>query len=149
VDLERHKCTHIGCRTKFISDFSKAMLSHTRRLFSNPVKLADFPIVTTDGLSGFKIVRVCGIATGSTVRTRDFTKDMASAFKTIIGGELTHYTSLMQESRQEALDRMRETATKLGANAIVGSRMVTANIAPTASEVMAYGTAVVVEPVDI
>jgi uncharacterized protein YbjQ (UPF0145 family) len=110
------------------------------------IKLADFPIVTTESLPGYKIVKVCGIATGSTVRTRDFTKDMASAFKTIIGGELTHYTSLMQESRQEALDRMRESATKLNANAIICSRLVTSNIAPTASEVMAYGTAVVVEP---
>lgn len=111
------------------------------------VKINDFPIVTTDSLPGFRIVRVCGVATGSTVRTRDFTKDMASAFKTIIGGELTHYTTLLQESRQEALDRMRENASKMNANAIVASRLVTSNIAPTASEVMAYGTAVVVEPV--
>lgn len=111
------------------------------------VKINDFPIVTTDSLPGFRIVRVCGIASGSTVRTRDFTKDMASAFKTIIGGELTHYTTLLQESRQEALDRMRENASKMNANAIVASRLTTSNIAPTASEVMAYGTAVVVEPV--
>lgn len=107
----------------------------------------DFPIVTTESIPGFKIVRVCGIATGSTVRTRDFTKDMASAFKTIIGGELTHYTSLLQESRKEALERMRENAEKQNANAIVCSRLVTSNIAPTASEVMAYGTAVVIEPI--
>jgi uncharacterized protein YbjQ (UPF0145 family) len=112
-------------------------------------KLKEFPIVTMDTIPGYKIVKVCGIATGSTVRTRDFTKDMASAFKTIIGGELTHYTSLMQESRQEALDRMREQATKLNANAVVCSRFVTSNIAPTASEVMAYGTAVVIEPSDL
>lgn len=72
---------------------------------------------------------------------------MASAFKTIIGGELTHYTSLLQESRQEALDRMRESASKMDANAVICARLVTSNIAPTASEVMAYGTAVVVEPV--
>lgn len=107
----------------------------------------DFPIVTTESIPGYKILRVCGIATGSTVRTRDFTKDLASAFKTIIGGELTHYTTLLQESRQEALDRMREHAAKMEANAIVCSRLVTSNIAPTASEVMAYGTAVVIEPI--
>jgi uncharacterized protein YbjQ (UPF0145 family) len=112
----------------------------------NSIKLNDFPIVTTESLPGFRIIRVCGIATGSTVRTRDFTKDMASAFKTIVGGELTHYTTLLQESRQEAFDRMRENASKMQANAIVSSRIVTSNIAPTASEVMCYGTAVVVEP---
>ena len=111
-------------------------------------KLNDFPIVTTETLPGYRITQVCGVATGSTVRTRDFTKDMASAFKTIIGGELTHYTTLLQESRQEALDRMRENATKMGANAVICSRLVTSNIAPTASEVMAYGTAVVVEPMN-
>jgi uncharacterized protein YbjQ (UPF0145 family) len=128
---------------KKISD--KKMLRAANILKS--VKINDFPIVTTDSLPGFRIVRVCGIASGSTVRTRDFTKDMASAFKTIIGGELTHYTTLLQESRQEALDRMRENASKMNANAIVASRLTTSNIAPTASEVMAYGTAVVVEPV--
>lgn len=112
------------------------------------LKQSEFPIVTTESIPGFKIVRLCGIATGSTVRTRDFTKDMASAFKTIIGGELTHYTSLLQESRQEALDRMRENASKLEANAVVCARLVTSNIAPTASEVMAYGTAVVVERIE-
>lgn len=111
------------------------------------LKVSDFPIVTTESLPGYRILKVCGVATGSTVRTRDFTKDMASAFKTIIGGELTHYTSLLQESRQEALERMRESASKMDANAIICARLVTSNIAPTASEVMAYGTAVVVEPV--
>ncbi len=110
------------------------------------IRMNDFPIVTTESVPGFRIVKVCGVATGSTVRTRDFTKDMASAFKTIIGGELTHYTSLLQESRQEALDRMRESASKMNANAVVCARLVTSNIAPTASEVMAYGTAVIVEP---
>ena len=118
------------------------------RLNQAVLKTLEFPIVTTETIPGFRIVRVCGIATGSTVRTRDFTKDMASAFKTLIGGELTHYTSLLQESRQEALDRMRENASRLNANAIVCSRLVTSNIAPTASEVMAYGTAVVVEPLE-
>ena len=117
-----------------------------RGILKSP-KIADFPIVTTETVPGYKIVRVCGIATGSTVRTRDFTKDMASAFKTIIGGELTHYTSLLQESRQEALERMRENASRMEANGIVCSRLVTSNIAPTASEVMAYGTAVVLEPI--
>ena len=111
-------------------------------------KFIEFSIVTTETLPGFRVKQVCGIATGSTVRTRDFTKDMASAFKTIIGGELTHYTSLLQESRQEALDRMRENATRMGANAVICSRLVTSNIAPTSSEVIAYGTAVLVEPLN-
>jgi uncharacterized protein YbjQ (UPF0145 family) len=121
------------------------MLRSTKRILHS-VRLNDFPIVTTESLPGYRIVRVCGVATGSTVRTRDFTKDMASAFKTIIGGELTHYTTLLQESRKEALDRMRESASRMDANAVICARLVTSNIAPTASEVMAYGTAVVVEP---
>ena len=124
------------------------MLNSSRARLQQVIRQSmDFPIVTTESIPGYKILRVCGIATGSTVRTRDFTKDLASAFKTIIGGELTHYTTLLQESRQEALDRMREHAAKMEANAIVCSRLVTSNIAPTASEVMAYGTAVVIEPI--
>jgi len=129
--------------------FVLVMIPSRIRFQAAGLKFADFPIVTMDSIPGHRIVKVCGIATGSTVRTRDFTKDMASAFKTIIGGELTHYTSLMQESRHEALERMRESASKLNANAIVCSRFVTSNIAPTASEVMAYGTAVVIEPSDL
>ena len=112
------------------------------------VKAADFPIVTTETLHGFRVKKVSGMVTGSTVRTRDVTKDVASAFKTLIGGELNHYTELLQESRQEALDRMRDSASKMGANAIIATRIVTSNIAPSASEVMAYGTAVVVEPIE-
>lgn len=138
---------HFAFKFFFSQDFE--MFTHSRfRLQQVLGKSVDFPIVTTETIPGFRIVRVLGIATGSTVRTRDFTKDLASAFKTIIGGELTHYTTLLQESRREALDRMRESATKLDANAIVCSRLVTSNIAPTASEVMAYGTAVVIEPIE-
>ena len=129
--------------------FSNRMLASRLRLQGASLRIQDFPIVTMGTIPGYKVVKVCGIATGSTVRTRDFTKDMASAFKTIIGGELTHYTSLMQESRKEALERMRENASKMNANAIICSRFVTSNIAPTASEVMAYGTAVVIEPNEI
>jgi uncharacterized protein YbjQ (UPF0145 family) len=71
--------------------------------------------------------------------------DLTAAFKNITGGEITEYTKLMAESREQALDRMREAAARLGANAVVGVRFITSSVMQHASELLVYGTAVVIE----
>lgn len=83
---------------------------------------------------------------GSTVRSKHIGKDFLSGLKNIVGGELTAYTELLEEARQEALDRMIAKAQALGADAIVGVRFSTSNIAVGASELFVYGTAVKVAP---
>ncbi|HAS98075.1 MAG TPA: hypothetical protein DCS70_12235, partial [Acinetobacter nosocomialis] len=81
-----------------------------------------------------------------TVRSKHVGRDLMASLKNIVGGELTGYTELLEESRQEAMDRMIAKAQQLGANAIVGIRFSTSNIAQGASELFVYGTAVVVQP---
>ncbi|EPQ7331044.1 YbjQ family protein, partial [Acinetobacter baumannii] len=83
---------------------------------------------------------------GSTVRSKHVGRDLMASLKNIVGGELTGYTELLEESRQEAMQRMIAKAEQLGANAIVGIRFSTSNIAQGASELFVYGTAVVVQP---
>lgn len=83
---------------------------------------------------------------GSTVRSKHVGRDFMAGLKNIVGGELKGYTELLEESRQEAMNRMIEKARGLGANAIVGIRFSTSNIAQGASELFVYGTAVIVEP---
>lgn len=96
-------------------------------------------------LPGRTIVRHLGLVQGSTVRSKHVGRDLLAGLKNFVGGELTAYTQLLNESRQEAIERMVEQAQAVGANAVVNIRFSTANIAAGAAEVMAYGTAVVVE----
>lgn len=93
-----------------------------------------------------KIVRQLDIVYGSTVRSKHVGRDFMAGLKNIVGGELKGYTELLEESRQEAMDRMIAKAQSLGANAVVGIRFSTSNIAQGASELFVYGTAVIVEP---
>ncbi|HJF28335.1 YbjQ family protein [Acinetobacter bohemicus] len=95
---------------------------------------------------GHTINRQIDVVYGSTVRSKHVGRDLLAGLKNIVGGELTAYTELLEESRQEAMNRMIEKARALGANAIVGIRFSTSNIAQGASELFVYGTAVVVEP---
>ena len=96
-------------------------------------------------IPGKNIKEFYGIVTGSTVRAKHVGKDFLAGLKNIIGGELTHYSELLQESREEAMDRMIKQATKSGANAIVNVRFSTSSVAQGASELYCYGTAVLVE----
>jgi uncharacterized protein YbjQ (UPF0145 family) len=102
-------------------------------------------IVTTSELPGHKIKRVLGLVQGSSIRARHVGMDLTAAFKNITGGEITEYTKLMAESREQALDRMREAARQLGGNAVVGVRFVTSSVMQHASELLVYGTAVEAE----
>ncbi|MBL7558069.1 MAG: YbjQ family protein [Bdellovibrionaceae bacterium] len=102
-------------------------------------------MTTVEAVPDKKIVAHFGIVTGSTVRSKHFGRDLFAGLKNIIGGELKGYTELMEETRDEATERMVAQATKLGANAIIGIRYATSDVAPGAAEVFAYGTAVKVE----
>lgn len=102
-------------------------------------------IVTTNDIPGKEIIEVKGLVQGSVVRAKHVGRDIGASLKTLVGGEIKGYSELMMEARGIALERMREEAEKLGANAIVGMRYQTAEIMGGTAEVMSYGTAVVVE----
>jgi uncharacterized protein YbjQ (UPF0145 family) len=100
---------------------------------------------TTNTIEGKKIVKHLGLVKGNTIRARHIGRDIMAILRNIVGGEITDYTKMMAESREQAIDRMIEDAQKLGANAVVKVSFSTSMIMQNASEILAYGTAVVVE----
>lgn len=102
-------------------------------------------IVTSDTIPGKKIVKVMGMVRGNTIRARNVGRDILAGLKSIVGGEIRDYTKMVAESREQAIDRMVESAEQMGANAIVTQRFSTSSIMANASELLAYGTAVIVE----
>jgi len=94
---------------------------------------------------GRRIVKHLGLVQGSSVRAKHVGRDIMAGLKNIVGGELKGYTELLQESRQEAMDRMQEQAKAVGANAVLNIRFSTSSVAAGAAELFAYGTAVVLE----
>lgn len=99
-------------------------------------------IITTDEVPGYRVAEILGIVRGSTVRTKHLGRDIAAVFKNLVGGELRGYTELMSEARDEAIDRLRGEAEKLGADAVLNLRLSTASVTGGAAEILAYGTAV-------
>lgn len=104
-------------------------------------------ITTTDSIPNFTILDTRGLVQGNTVRTKHLGRDIGASFKSLVGGELRGYTDMMTEARTEAIARMTEEATKLGANAILNVRFSTASVMGGAAEFLAYGTAVTATPV--
>ena len=102
-------------------------------------------LTNIENVPGKKVKTICGVVTGSTVRSKHMGKDLLAGFKNAFGGEIKGYTELLEESRKEATERMIKQAHMLGANAIVNIRYATSAITAGAAEVFAYGTAVVVE----
>ncbi len=102
-------------------------------------------IVTTDYIPGKKIVQQLGLVRGNSVRVRHIGRDMMAGLKTIVGGEVSEYTKMLAETREQALDRMTEEAIKLDADAIINVRFSTSFIMKAAAELLAYGTAVKIE----
>jgi uncharacterized protein YbjQ (UPF0145 family) len=100
---------------------------------------------TTDTIQGRKIVKHLGLVRGNTIRARHIGRDIMAGLRNLVGGEVTDYTKMMAESREQSIDRMIEEAQNLGANAIVGIRFSTTEMMQHAAEIMVYGTAVVVE----
>ena len=101
-------------------------------------------IVTTESIPGKQIIEVKGLVKGSTVRSKNIGKDIGSSFKNLVGGELNSYNEMLTEARQIAIGRMVEDAKAQGANAIVGLRLMSSSVMAGAAEMVAYGTAVVI-----
>ena len=102
-------------------------------------------ITTSDHIEGKVIAKTVGLVKGSTIRARHMGRDIMAGLRGIVGGEITEYTKMMAEAREESIQRMVEDAEKKGANAIVGMRFATSMVMQNAAEVLAYGTAVVLE----
>lgn len=100
---------------------------------------------TTETIPGRRVGAVLGLVRGNTIRARHLGKDIAAAFKNLAGGEITDYTKMMAESREQSLDRMIEDAEALGANGIIGIRFMTSSVMQGAAEILVYGTAVRLE----
>ena len=108
--------------------------------FTSPI-----PITTAHDLPGMRITRVIGIARGNTIRARHMGRDILAALRSIVGGEISEYTKMVAESREQAFDRMVESALAMGANGVIGMRFETCSMMQGAAELLAYGTAVIIE----
>ncbi|MFQ6030645.1 MAG: YbjQ family protein [Dehalococcoidia bacterium] len=102
--------------------------------------------VTTPTIEGSSTVQVLGLVQGNTVRARHVGRDLIAALRNIVGGEIGQYSRLLSDAREEALQRLIQQAEGLGANAVVNLRFSTSMITNGAAEILAYGTAVLVEP---
>jgi len=102
-------------------------------------------IVSSPNVPGKKIVKTLGLVKGNTIRARHIGKDILAAFRNIVGGEIHEYTKLMAESREQAIDRMKESAEQMGANAVISVISTTSMISQGAAELMVFGTAVIIE----
>ena len=103
-------------------------------------------VVTTNDLSGYRVVKHLGVVRGLTVRSRSVIGNIGAAVQIFFGGNITLYTRLAEEARRDAFDLLVEHAQAMGANAVLGMRYDANEIASAVTEVLAYGTAVVVEP---
>lgn len=97
---------------------------------------------TTESIPGEEIVEVLGVVTGNVVQTKHVGKDIMAGLKSIVGGEIAGYTEMLTEARQMAIQRLVAAALEMGADAVVGLRFTTSAIMSSASEILAYGTAV-------
>ncbi len=100
---------------------------------------------TAEQIAGKTLVKTLGLVRGNTVRARHLGRDISAVFRNMVGGEVAEYTKLLAESREQALDRMIAEAEAFGANAVVSVRFATSEIMGGAAEILAYGTAVVIE----
>ena len=102
-------------------------------------------VVTSETVAGKKVVKTLGLVRGNTVRARHIGKDIMAGFRNVVGGEVHEYAKLMAESREQTLDRMVAEAYTLGANAVIATRFTTSVMMGGAAELLAVGTAVIVE----
>jgi len=102
-------------------------------------------IVTTPYLTGYRVIEAKGQIFGLVVRSRGLAGNLAAFFRSLVGGEIHEYTSLLEDTRRQAMDRMVQNATVIGANAILSFRFDSSELGGSMSEIVAYGTAVVVE----
>jgi uncharacterized protein YbjQ (UPF0145 family) len=107
--------------------------------------MPDLILTNLETVPGRRIIEHYGLVSGNTVRAKNVGRDIAASFKNLVGGELKGYTQLLAESRDEAVNRMKQQAAALGANAVVNVRFSTSSVAQGAAELYAYGTAVRIE----
>ena len=105
-------------------------------------------VTSTFTIEGFRIIRQLGIVRGITVRSRSIFGTIGGSFQTLVGGNITAFTKLCEQARAEAFDIMVQHASEMGANAIIGMRYDATELLSGVSEVLAYGTAVIVEPIE-
>ena len=103
-------------------------------------------IATTDFIAGHRVTRTIGQVFGVVVRRRGLGGNLVAGLRSLVGGEITEYTQMLEEARRHATDRMTQNAMAMGANAIVMMRFDSSEIGDTMSEIVAYGTAVLIEP---
>ncbi len=104
-------------------------------------------VVTTENIPGYEVTDVRGQAFGVVVRSRGIGGNLAAGLRSIVGGEIKEYTEMLEDARKSAIDRLVKNAHAMGANAIVMMRFDSSEIGQTMSEIVAYGTAVVVRPI--
>ena len=102
-------------------------------------------VVTSEDIAGKRIVKTLGLVRGNTIRARHIGRDIIAGLRTIVGGEIHEYAKLIAESREQSIDRMTQEAAELGANAVIATRFTTSVIIGGAAEILAVGTAVIVE----
>jgi len=102
-------------------------------------------IVTSNEIPGKSIVKTLGLVRGNTIRARHVGRDIMAILRGLVGGEVVDYTKMLAEAREQALDRMIDEAEILGANAVISLRFATSMLMTGAAELLAYGTAVVIE----
>ena len=105
-------------------------------------------VATTPYIAGHRVMEVKGQTFGLVVRSRGFTGNLTAGQRSLVGGEIKEYTELLEDTRRQAIDRLVQNATLMGANAIISMRFDSSELAGTMSEIVAYGTAVVVAPDD-
>jgi uncharacterized protein YbjQ (UPF0145 family) len=103
-------------------------------------------VTTTNEVAGHRIAETHGLARGNTLRARHIGHDIMAMLRSIVGGEITDYTKMLAEAREQALDRMIEEARNLGGNAVIGIRFSTSYVMANVAEILVYGTAVTIEP---
>ena len=104
-------------------------------------------VTTTENIAGYRVVEVKGQVFGVVVRSRGLAGNIMAGLRSIIGGEITEYTALLEEARRHAIDRMVKNAKAMGGNAVVMMRFDSAEMGQTMSEIVAYGTVVVAEKI--
>ena len=102
-------------------------------------------LTTTENIPGKKIVKTIGLVKGNTIRARHLGRDILAGLRNVVGGEITDYTKAIAEAREQAVDRMIESAAEQGANAIVCLRFTTSSLMQGAAEILVFGTAMKVE----
>ena len=113
---------------------------------TGPPTTASILLTSTDEVPGYRVIRVFGLVKGNTVRARNIGRDIVAGLRSIVGGEVVEYTKMLAQSREQALDRLKAQAFRMGANAVVGLRVTTSTVMQGSAEILAYGTAVHVEP---